>query len=126
MIMNDLPALLRATQDESKSSVRLVSCPLEMPAAKDDRGIVSHRRDFEVRKSQRAHLFPRVVVFLITLEHSLPATRDVIAGNENRVFRALVAIHVTGHITAIPGIALRVEHGTDSRDDVAFAFVWGC
>ena len=53
--------------------MRLVFGSLQMPTTQNNRGVISYRRYFEIRKCQRAHLFAGVVVFLVTIEHGLPA-----------------------------------------------------
>src|SRR6266851_4229198 len=126
MIVNDLPALIGASKDESKSAMRLVIGPFQMPAAEDNRSVMSNQGDLKFRKRQRTHLLARVVVFLVTIQHGLPAAVDVIAGDKHRVFGAGIAIHVAFNISAIPGVSLRVEHGANGPDGPAFAFVWLC
>src|SRR6266850_5611286 len=104
--------------------MRLVVSSLKMPAAQNDRSVISNQRDLKIRKGQRTHLLARVVLFPVTVQHSLPAVVDVIAGNEHRVFGAGIAIHVAFNISAIPGVSLRVEHSTNGREHPRFALFW--
>src|SRR5688572_2740856 len=106
--------------------MRLVVDSFQKPTAQHNRGIISNRRDFKIRKSQRTHLFARVVGFLVTVQHGLPAATDVIAGNKYSVSGTSIAIHVAFNVPAVPGIALRLEHGPNVSADPAFAFVWFC
>jgi hypothetical protein len=82
VIVDDLPALLCVTQNQRESSVRLVVGPPQLPATQDQGSIVPQRCDFQVGKSQGAHLLAGVIVLLITVEDWLPATSDVVSGNE--------------------------------------------
>src|SRR2546428_8751405 len=99
MIVNDLPALLCVSEDQSKSAMRLVVGPFQMPTSQNDRSVIPNQCDLKIREGQRTHLLERVVVFLVTVQHGLPAAVDGIAGNEDRVFGAGIAIHVAFYIS---------------------------
>src|SRR2546430_13170221 len=54
-----------------------------------------------IRRPPRSTLFPYTTLF----RSSLPTARDVVTGNENRIFRTCVALHIAIHVAAIPGVA---------------------
>ena len=92
-----------------------------MPAAEDRCGAASEQLEFKFRKSKRPHLFAGVITLLVTVEYSLPSASEVIAGNENRVSGARIAVHVPFNISAVPGGNLCVKHGPNGRDAFVLA-----
>src|SRR2546430_9258537 len=52
--------------------------PFQMPAAQNNRSVIPNQCDLKIRESQRTHLLARVVVFLVTVHHGLPAAVDKI------------------------------------------------
>ena len=122
MIVNYSPALIAATKNQRKPTVRLVSRSLQMPAPNRQRCIVAQDGGFEIRKRQRTHLLARVIILLIAIMYGLPAAREGIAGNKGDISVASITIHVAFNITTIPGLLLCVKHGAHSGNGSCVAF----
>src|SRR5688500_9974837 len=117
MIVNYSPALFSEAKRERKPPMRLISFALQMPAPNGNRCIVAQDSGFQIRKSQRSHFFARVVVFLVTIMHGLPASRYCIAGDKRDIRRPSVAIHVGFNFAPIPCISLSLKYGLHSGND---------
>ena len=62
--------------------MRLVGRALQPPTTQHQGCVTTQHCDFKIRKCQRAHLFARVVLFLVTIEHILPTARNAVATDE--------------------------------------------
>src|SRR5690349_1471313 len=116
MVMNDLPARVCLSEQQSKSPVRLVFTPLQVPTTQNYCRVFAQDGDLDIGKCQHAHFVARVVSFFVTFKHSLPATRNSIAGNKDCVGGARVPVHVGFEIAAIPRRRLGVEYRTNRGD----------
>src|SRR5215813_702819 len=126
MVMNNLPALPGFSKNQREPAMRFVVGALQMPLPKGDGGVLTNRRNLEIRERQCAHLGAGVVALLVSLEHCLPTARDVIPRNKDCVGRTFVAIHVAFYVAAVPGIALRIQDGGHGRGSLCVRLVSFC
>ena len=116
MVVNYSPAGFRLLEDQSEAAVRFISAAFKEPTTKYDRTVFAEHSDLEVRELQLTHLLARVVTLLITLEHSVPAARNIVARNKHGVVGLVVTIHVAFDVASVPGVTLRIDDSLDGVD----------
>src|SRR6516164_4630082 len=73
-VVKDAPPTWGFSEEKREASVRCVIAASEFPTAVDHRIRITQRVNFQVRETQRAHLFRRGVAFAIPVEHGLPSS----------------------------------------------------
>ena len=113
MVVDNPPACRRAAKQQSEQTRWRVLRPLQPPTANGERRIWREDGHLDFAEIQNAHTRPIAVAFLITVEHGLPAERNLAAGLEPRPFGPRVTFHEPAKVAGVPGAHLRVKHRTD-------------
>ena len=119
MVVDDFPAVFEFAENQSKASLAVFRFARDLPASEHDRRIFRQDCDFQIGKRQNAHFRARVVAFLVVVGHALPAAPDVVAGDENEIFRFPVALHKAFDRAFVPRRRLRFHN----LSDVVFGFL---
>jgi hypothetical protein len=109
-VVKDAPSTWGFSEEKREAAVRRIIAASEFPTAVDNRIRIAQRVNFEIRESQRTHLFRRGVAFTIPVEYGLPASSDFIARDESRRVGPFVAVHEVFNTAAIPGRLLCLQN----------------
>src|SRR5689334_10773768 len=103
MVMDDAPALRKATQDQSEEASGTVLAADELPAPADERAVGPKDFNCDVGERELPHLAALALVALaVAIEGRLPALRLVAARGEGQLGRFPVSLHETLQIAAVP------------------------
>src|SRR5215207_2606943 len=116
VVVDDAPAGGGAAEDEGEAAARGVGGARELPAADGHHVELAERLELKLREGERAHLLAGVVARPVAVVDGLPAARDRVAGDEGRLRLLRVALHVAGHVAAVPRRRLRLDDGAHGRD----------
>src|ERR1700733_11064870 len=84
-----------------------------MPMAEDQCGVGAQEAKFHVRKIECAHRAAIRVIFFVTRENGVPATRNAIGSGKGEIGGMPITSEKCINVAAIPGFLLRIEHGTN-------------
>src|SRR5438876_1697904 len=113
VVVDNPPAGRLASKQQSEQTRRRILRPVQPPTPNGERYIGREDRHLDFAELQNAHARPVAIAFLITVEHSLPAERNIAAGLEPRPVGSRVTYHEPAKVAGVPGADLRVEHGAD-------------